>query len=466
MAVKHTLYTNSNANIPTVCVGSINLSKSDASTEGTWAPWQKMRDFEREGRRFILLTPAKDGMNRKEHMRKMGAEVWQFMMAQNLNQVQVDWANKEEMLAFGEGMALKDYRFEKYKKDKSPFELDQILYPASTITEADLSLLGAKMEAICHARDLVNEPANILTAEELSSRITELGGCYGFTNEVFAKTQLKALKMGGILAVNQGSTKEPRFNILEYKPEGYKNKRPVVLIGKGITYDTGGLSIKSTLNSMDMMKCDMAGAAAVIGAFCAVAAARVPVHIVGLIPATDNQPGPDAFAPGDVITMHDGTTVEVMNTDAEGRLILADALAYAKKYDPELVIDFATLTGSAVHALGQKCAAAMGTASDVVFEAFTKSGFDSWERIVRLPLWEDFGIDLESDIADVKNLGASPTSGAIVAGKFLERFTDYPWIHVDIAGPAFLSSSSGYLPKGGTGYGVHLAFNYLIDYTA
>jgi leucyl aminopeptidase len=466
MAIKHTLYTNSNANIPTVRVGSLKSSKSDTSPVDTLAPWQKMRDFEREGRRFILLTPTKDGMDRKEHMRKMGAEVWQFMMAQNLNQVQVDWANKEEMLAFGEGMALKDYRFEKYKKDKSPFELNQILYPASTITQADLTLLGAKMEAICHARDLVNEPANILTAEELSSRITELGGRYGFTNEVFAKIQLQALKMGGILAVNQGSTKEPRFNILEYKPEGYKNKRPVVLIGKGITYDTGGLSIKSTLNSMDMMKCDMAGAAAVIGAFCAVAAARVPVHIVGLIPATDNQPGPDAFAPGDVITMHDGTTVEVMNTDAEGRLILADALAYAKKFDPELVIDFATLTGSAVHALGQKCAAAMGTASDVVFEAFTKSGFASWERIVRLPLWEDFGIDLESDIADVKNLGASPTSGAIVAGKFLERFTDYPWIHVDIAGPAFLSSSSGYLPKGGTGYGVHLAFNYLIDYTA
>lgn len=466
MSVKHILYTISDAKIPIVLVGSANLDNKALSTENVVAPWQKIISYEAEGQHFIQLAKEKDGDNKLEHMRRLGAVVWQFMQDQNLRRVQLDGTNREELLAFGEGIALKDYRFENHKRDKAPFFVESVLYPASAIGARDLAVHEVKINAICHARDLVNEPANILTAEELASRITHLGAQYGFTNEVFTKVQLKALKMGGILSVNQGSTKEPTFNILEYKPDGFKNSRPIVLVGKGITFDTGGLSLKPTLNSMDMMKCDMAGAAVVVGAFCAAAAANLPVHLIGLIPATDNQPGPDAFAPGDIITMHDGTTVEVMNTDAEGRLILADALAYAKKYDPELVIDFATLTGSAVHALGQKCAVAMGTAEDQVFESFERSGFESWERIVRLPLWDDFATDLESDIADVKNLGPSPMAGAIVAGKFLERFTDYPWIHVDIAGPAFLSSPSAYLPKGGTGYGVHLVFNYLKELSA
>lgn len=466
MSLKHTSSTVSQANLPTVIVGKGIFSEGIFNHYPALASWQKIEGIQMDGQWFIRLGIAKDGADTTEHMRQMGALVWQFLKDHNLTHVQLDGTEKGEMLAFGEGLASRNYRFEHHKRDKSPFSVESISYPVAVIGEKELSAHSSKLSAIFHARDLVNEPANVLTAEEMSARIAQLGSAYGFGAEVLGKVQLKALKMGGILAVNQGSTKEPTFNILEYKPENCKNARPLILIGKGITYDTGGLSLKPTPNSMDMMKCDMAGAAAVVGTFCAVAAAGLPVHLVGLIPATDNQPGPDSFAPGDIITMHDGSTVEVMNTDAEGRLVLADALAYAKRYDPKLVIDFATLTGSAVHALGQKCAPVMGTASDEVFKALEQAGFEAWERLVRFPLWDDFGADLESDIADVKNLGASPSAGAIVAGKFLERFVSYPWIHIDIAGPAFLSAQSGYLPKGGTGYGVHLAYQFIKAYTA
>jgi len=294
----------------------------------------------------------------------------------------------------------------------------------------------------------------------MAKRFKDGGKDAGYKVEILGKSKIKALKMGGLLSVNQGSTKDPTFSILEYKPAKAKNKKPIVLVGKGIVYDTGGLSLKPTLNSMDIMKCDMGGAAAVAGAIFAVAQAQLPVHIIGLVPATDNQPGPDAYGPGDVITMMDGTRVEVMNTDAEGRLVLADALAYARKLNPELTIDLATLTGSSMAAIGNYAAALMGSASDKVKTDFMNAGTNSWERLVEFPLWDDYENDLESDIADVKNLGSTPLAGVIIAGKFLERFTDYPWLHVDLAGPAFLPSSRGYLPKGGTGFGVNLLFNY------
>ncbi|HKL39675.1 MAG TPA: M17 family metallopeptidase, partial [Cryomorphaceae bacterium] len=269
-----------------------------------------------------------------------------------------------------------------------------------------------------------------------------------------------SLKMGGLLSVNQGSTKEPTFTIIEYKPKNATNDKPVVLVGKGIVYDTGGLSLKPTANSMDIMKCDMGGAAAVAGAIHACALNDLPLHVIGLIPATDNQPGPDAYAPGDVITMYDGTRVEVMNTDAEGRLVMADALAYAKQYKPMLVMDLATLTGSSMRAIGNYAGATMGTADEKTKKTLLTAGFESHERLVEFPLWDDYDTDLHSDIADTRNLGPTPMADVIIAGKFLQKFTDYPWMHMDIAGPAFLPSARGYLPKGGTGFGVHLLYEF------
>ncbi len=426
--------------------------------------WQNLISTTISGITYINIPEAKKGVNELEHYRQAGAAIWDLLKAINRNSVTIVSGTSEQALAIAEGISLKNYRFEKYKKKKDPFEIKSIGIQNEVSTKKEVQSLIAKLDGICFARDLVNEPANILTATEMAKRIKEAGKKAGYTVDIFGKTKIKALKMGGLLSVNQGSTKDPTFSIIEYKPSKPKNKQPIVLVGKGIVYDTGGLSLKPTPNSMDIMKCDMGGAAAVAGAIYAAAAAELPVHIIGLIPATDNQPGPDAYAPGDVITMMDGTKVEVMNTDAEGRLVMADALAYAKKLKPLLTIDLATLTGSAMAALGYYAAAMMGTADDSAKLNLKNAGTSSWERVVEFPLWDDYGNDLKSDIADIKNLGSPSFGGLIHAGKFLEGFTDYPWMHIDIAGPAYLPSSRGYLPKGGTGFGVNLLFNFLKDY--
>jgi leucyl aminopeptidase len=286
-----------------------------------------------------------------------------------------------------------------------------------------------------------------------------MGKDAGFEVEVLNKAKITALKMGGLLAVNLGSIDPPTFTIMEYKPAGAKNKKPVVLIGKGVVYDTGGLSLKPTPNSMDMMKCDMAGAAAVAGAMYAVAKAKLPVHVIALVPATDNRPGENAYVPGDVITMYNGLTVEMLNADAEGRMILADALAYAQKYKPELVLDFATLTGAAIAAIGMSGLVVMGNADEKTKDQLKQSGFNTFERLAEMPFWDDYDDLIKSDIADMKNIGG-PYAGSITAGKFLARYIDYPWMHFDIAGPAFLTAKDSYRPKGGTGVGVRLLFDY------
>jgi len=271
------------------------------------------------------------------------------------------------------------------------------------------------------------------------------------------------LKIGGLLAVNRGSIDPPTFTIVEYKPEKAVNKKPIVFVGKGVVYDTGGLSLKPTPASMDVMKSDMAGAAAVVGAVYLAALQKLKVHVIVLVPATDNRPGMNAYTPGDVITMYDGTTVEVLNTDAEGRMILADALAYSNKFKPELVIDAATLTGAAVRAIGTKASIVMGNADDKQFSLLEKAGYDTHERVVRLPFWDDYLTEMKSSIADLKNLGG-PNAGMITAGKFLEHFVKAPYIHMDIAGPSWLDAKEDYKGLGGTGTGVRLLYNFLKKY--
>jgi leucyl aminopeptidase len=260
--------------------------------------------------------------------------------------------------------------------------------------------------------------------------------------------------------VNKGSIDPPTFTIAEYKPENAVNEKPVVLVGKGVVYDTGGLSLKPTAGSMDTMKGDMAGGATMAAVIYFAALQKLPVHIIGLIPATDNRPGGNAYTPGDVITMFDGTTIEVLNTDAEGRMILADALAYSAKYDPEIVIDAATLTGAALRAIGTEATIIMGNAADSYFQDLEKIGFDVHERVVRFPFWDDYKAHMKSKIADMKNIGG-PNAGMISAGKFLEHFVKAPYIHMDIAGPAWLDSKENYKGDGGTGAGVRLLYQFL-----
>ncbi len=365
-------------------------------------------------------------------------------------------------LAMTEGMALGNYQFLKYFKDKKKKKntLESISISDKKVSAKDIEELQNCLDATLLARTLINEPLSYLTAEQFSKEMEKSGKEAGFSVTVFKKKEIEHMKMGGLLAVNRGSMLPPTFNVMEYKPKNAKNKKPIVLVGKGVVFDTGGLSLKPTPGSMDEMKCDMSGGAAVVGALYAIAKNQLPVHVVGLVPATDNRPGMDAVVPQDVITISDGTTVEVLNTDAEGRLILADALVYAKKFDPEVCIDLATLTGAAVRAIGSYASAIMGTAEQAVINELAESGMNVWERTVQFPLWNDYADEIKSDIADLKNLG-SGNAGQITAGKFLQHFTSYPWIHIDIAGPAYSNSASSYKTKGGSGVGVRMLYDFV-----
>lgn len=364
-----------------------------------------------------------------------------------------------------EGLLLSNYQFLKYFSDasKRAYALRQILVDTSFSASSEKEVL-AIAKAVYWARDMVNEPVSFLNAEQLAEEIKALASVAPLDVKVLEKTQIESLKMGGLLAVNQGSMDPPTFTIIEYKPQNAINKQPIVLVGKGVVYDTGGLSLKPTPNSMDIMKSDMGGAACVGGAIFLSAMQQLPLHLIALVPATDNRPGFNAYAPGDVVEMYNGLKVEVLNTDAEGRMILADALSYSEKYNPQLVIDAATLTGAAHRAVGEHGVVIMGNAPENYFETFSKAGEESYERLVRFPFWEEYGEELKSPIADLKNLGG-PTAGMITAGKFLERFTKSPYIHLDIAGPAWLDKDSAYRTKGGSGVGVRLLYHFLKNLT-
>lgn len=369
--------------------------------------------------------------------------------------------NPEKLLPFIEGLTLANYQFLKYYSDKKINSFKTISYfSEKTININEIETI---VKATNYARDLVNEPLSFLTAVQLSKEIQKLGKEAGFKVEVFNKAKIEALKMGGLLAVNKGSIDPPTFSVMEWNPAKAKNKKPIILVGKGVVYDTGGLSLKPTPNSMDFMKCDMGGAAAVIGALYSIAKNKLPYHVIGLVPATDNRPGGNAYVPGDVITMHNGKTVEVLNTDAEGRLLLADALSYAQKYKPEIVIDIATLTGAAAAAIGHYGIVAMGNTEEKVMKKLKNAGNNVYERIVEFPFWDEYNEQLKSSIADMTNLG-NGMGGAITAGKFLENFTNYPYIHLDIAAPAFLKKQINYLSQGGTGVGVRLFYDFVKNY--
>ncbi|MBC7923467.1 MAG: leucyl aminopeptidase [Ferruginibacter sp.] len=417
-------------------------------------------------RQVFFLHPETDirpGHRRKEAMRRLGADLFRTvrMLPTEVMQMVSLTGDPDDLLRFCEGFALSSYQFLKYKTQKKSHSIRTLLLHDQAITPQRVRELANVIQAAMIARDLVNEPVIYLTAEQFSKEISILGEHAGFDVEVFNKSKIRSLKMGGLLAVNTGSPNPPTFNVLEYKPEGARNAKPYVLVGKGVVYDTGGLSIKTAVG-METMKCDMAGGAAVAATLYALAHNNVPLHVVGLIPATENRLDGNALAPGDVITMHSGKTVEVLNTDAEGRLILADALSYATRYEPELVIDLATLTGAAARVIGKEGVVMMGTASEEVKKALLRSGEEVYERLVEFPLWEEYGQQLESDIADLKNIGGTE-GGAITAGKFLEHFTSYPWLHLDIAAGAYLTIADSYRGKNATGLGVRLLYHFLTE---
>lgn len=403
---------------------------------------------------------------RLEKARIAGFEIHPLLIDHELKSVTIvnGGVDPEECVAFAEGLALTNYQFLKYftAEPSKKHPLVELALQDDGLSVSEVANLANLVTAVYLTRDLVNEPLSYLTAVQLSAEIEKMGRESGFSVDVFNKKKIESLKMGGLLAVNKGSVDPPTFSILTWKPENAVNDRPIVLVGKGVVFDTGGLSLKPTHDSMDYMKCDMGGAAAVAGSFFALAKNRLPVWVVGLIPATDNRPDGNAYVPGDVVTMYDGTTVEVLNTDAEGRMLLADALSYAKQYDPELVIELSTLTGSAHIAIDKYGIVGMGNATREVMEGLKASGEHSSERIAEFPFWDEYKEQLKSDIADLKNIGGR-FAGAITAGKFLEHFTNYPYIHLDIAGPSFNKIPFNYRGKGGSGVGVRILYHFLMD---
>lgn len=415
-------------------------------------------DFLKLGDQWIFYVKTSDNL---EKMRVAGHAV-RTRLPRLATEIFIHGGEEKQALALAEGLALSNYQFLKYFKeaDKKKYALERILLINEAVGKKELAKLNNTLKAVFWARNMVNEPVSFLTATQLSKEISTIGEAAGLSVQVLEKAKIEALKMGGLLAVNKGSVEPPTFTIIEYKPKKAKNKKPIVLVGKGVVYDTGGLSLKPTAGSMDLMKSDMAGAACMAATIYGAALNQLDVHLIGLIPATDNRPGLNAYAPGDVITMYDGTTVEVLNTDAEGRMILADALAYANKFEPELVIDAATLTGAAVVAIGTKASCLMGNAKQKVLDQLVEAGAEVHERLVQLPFWDEYLDEMKSTVADLKNIGGR-NAGMITAGKFLEHFVKAPYVHMDIAGPSFLESEQDYKGKGGTGVGVRMLLRYL-----
>ncbi len=365
-----------------------------------------------------------------------------------------------------EGFYLGNYSFIKYKSEKNNHnKLDVFLYSENQdIVDGCIEQTEALMNAVYFARNLQNEPSNELTPEIFAKLVKAEAVKRNIKVTVFDEKEIEKRKMNGLISVGKGSINKPRFVVLEYKPALKKNKKfklfKVALVGKGMTFDSGGISLKPS-KSMGEMKNDMAGAAVVAASIISAADNKLPIHLFGIIPLAENMPSGSAFKPGDVIKTASGKTVEIEDTDAEGRVILSDALDYASKLKPDQIIDFATLTGSCVVALGEFVAGMFSNRDELADNLF-QSGLKTYERVWRLPIWDDYAKLIESDIADVKNLGIR-WAGAITAAKFLEKFVDkkIKWAHLDIAGPSIHHNFRSYTNKYMTAFGVRLVYDYL-----
>jgi leucyl aminopeptidase len=361
-----------------------------------------------------------------------------------------------------EGIALAAYKFTTYKGEAKPARLERV-----TLVGDDPAALAAGVargariaEAVSMARDLVNEPAGAMTPRRLAEVARELGDRHGLSVTVLDELAIASEGLGGLAGVAQGSEEPPRLIEVVYQPSsrppgaGDGSLATIALVGKGITFDSGGLSIK-TADGMMTMKTDMSGAAAVLATIAAVADLGAAVKVIAVVPATENMPGGRAVKPGDVLKIRNGKTIEVLNTDAEGRLVLADGLSLAAEANPDAIVDVATLTGACVVALGRQIAGLMGNNEDLVGQVRAASD-RSGEPVWPLPLPEEYRKGIESEVADMKNISTpAGAGGALTAGLILSEFVaGTPWAHLDIAGPARSDSDEGYTPKGATGFGV------------
>src|SRR5215218_4159252 len=371
---------------------------------------------------------------------------------------------EEAASAAAEGATLGLYRFTRHRSDNDENttvleSLDLILDDPSDQDAASRgAATGSKLaDAAILARDLANEPSNVATPEYLAERARRIAVDYGMELTVLDRADIEEEGLTGLATVGRSASNEPRFIVLEHRGGG--EAAPVVLVGKAVTFDSGGISIKPSAG-MEDMKFDMSGGAAVLGAMEAAGALDLPLHVVALVPATENLPGGSAFKPGDVLRMHSGKTAEIVTTDAEGRLILADALSYARRYEPSAVVDCSTLTGACVVALGAHASGLMGNDEDLIAELQT-AGEVTGEKAWPLPLFEEYTEQIKGDTADIKNSGGRG-GGALTAGAFLKEFAGYPWAHLDIAGTAYGKKGDAYTTKGATGVPTRLLVEFLI----
>jgi leucyl aminopeptidase len=424
-------------------------------------------------KRVLLAGLGKKGEFDLEKWRGAASKAGQLIRDSGMKQFafqvkKFDGFSEEDLAeSFVTGLLLGTYQFNEFKtleRDKIK-EIEELILLGET--DGEIKSLGDGLktgqiisEAVCMARDLVNGPSNKITPTVLAEKAQQIAKDHGMEIQVFEVSQAEAMGMGAFVAVAKGSQEPGKFITLEYNKG--KGLDTVALVGKGITFDSGGISIKPS-ERMERMKDDMSGAAAVLAAMRVVSKLQLPLHLVGIIPATENLPSGKAYKPGDILKTLSGQTVEVISTDAEGRLILSDALTYSLRYQPKAIIDLATLTGACVIALGDYVIGLFGNDVSLlkrIEEASGKTG----EKVWRLPLWDEYFEYLKSDVGDFRNVGTR-AAGAIIGGIFLSRFVEkIPWVHLDIAGPASIDKERPYIPSGGTGVGVRLVVQLLRDW--
>lgn len=437
------------------------------------------------GARLIIPTMDKGpmkkimllGLGKKEKFNNEIARIVSAKAAVKAREMEISefsilpFSNLDEGLieAISEGIALSLYSFNRYKtndkgEESKVKQVTILINDDKNKIQPIVDRTGLLVEAVNLARDLSNLPPNDCSPSQLASIAVSVGTEYGLKTRIVERYEMESMGLNGIVSVGKGSQNPPKLIILEYHGST-GDRRPYLLVGKGVTFDTGGISLKDS-DKMDEMKFDKSGGCNVVAIMKAVASLKVPINVVGIIPSVENMPSSTSYRPGDIIKMYNGKTVEVLNTDAEGRLILADALAFGiASYNPKAVIDLATLTGACIIALGTNVAAVIGTNKKFIDELHKVSDRTS-EKIWELPLYEEFNEQIKSSIADIKNIGGRP-GGAITAAAFLSNFTNgIPWIHIDIAGTAWTQEGTyerSYNPKGATGFGVRTIVRLLME---
>lgn len=422
-------------------------------------------------RRILIVGLGKREDFNLDHLRvasasalKRARELKADRVAISLNQLNNGkFSSAQAAHATIEGVYLGLYRFEQLKKKEGGSEISELTLvemDPMQVVEIERAIASNQkiIQGVFLTRDLVNLPPNMATPTRLADSARQIAQEFGMKITVGDREWAKEHNMGAYLGVAKGAGEPPQFIILEHNSERTELDT-IVLVGKGITFDTGGISIKPS-EKMEEMKSDMAGAAAVLGTMKAVGMLNLPLRIIGIAPCTENMPDANAYHPADILTASNGKTIEIINTDAEGRLILADALVYAQKYNPAAVVDLATLTGACVVALGRNTAAGMFCNDSVLSEKLLRSGERTHERLWPMPLWDEYRKHIESSVADIKNSGGR-FSGVGSSAIFLKEFTDYPWAHLDIAGMVLADKDDGYTPGGATGYGVRLLVDFL-----